>query len=139
MDWLLNYWHSLTWMDIIIAVAMVVVPAVLSVLIAAIVMVKMPANYFSPHYQEDFMPNTPWLARWGALIAKNLVGAMLIIAGIAMLIGPGQGILTILIGVMLVDIPGKRPIEARIIQRPNVLYAVNKLRKKYNKPPLIMD
>lgn len=139
MDWLLNYWQNLTWLEIIVAIAMVIIPAVISVIIAAIVMVKMPANYFSPSYQEDFMPNTPWLARWGALIAKNIVGVMLIIAGIAMLIGPGQGILTILIGVMLVDIPGKRPIEARIIQRPNVLYAVNKLRKKYNKPPLIMD
>jgi hypothetical protein len=139
MEWLWEYWQALTWTKIIISLAMFVIPAVLSVIIAAVVMVKMPANYFSTHYQQDFMPNTPWFARWGAVIGKNLVGLMLIVAGIAMLIGPGQGILTILIGLILVDIPGKRPIEAKLIQRPNVLYAVNKLRKKYNKPPLIID
>ncbi len=139
IEWLLQSWHSLTWADIIFGLAMVIVPAVISVVIAAIVMVKMPENYFSSHYQADFMPNTPWLARWGAVIIKNIVGFILILAGIAMLVGPGQGILTILIGIILVDIPGKRPIEAKIIKRPNVLYAVNKLRKRYNKPPLIMD
>ncbi len=139
MEWLSQFWMNLTWTQIFVSAAMFITPAVLSVLIAAIVMVKMPENYFSSHYQEDFMPNTPWIARWGVVVAKNLVGAMLILAGIAMLIGPGQGILTILIGIILVDIPGKRPIEAKIIKRPNVLYAVNKLRKKYNKPPLIMD
>jgi hypothetical protein len=56
-----------------------------------------------------------------------------------MLIGPGQGILTILIGLIMVDIPGKRPIEAKIIQRPTILSAVNNLRARYNKPPLVMD
>ncbi|MBK7804624.1 MAG: hypothetical protein IPJ55_18615 [Chloracidobacterium sp.] len=52
---------------------------------------------------------------------------------------PGQGILTILLGLIMLDIPGKRPIEARIIQRPTVLAAINKLRAKYNKPPLEME
>jgi hypothetical protein len=42
-----------------------------------------------------------------------------------MLIGPGQGVLTILIGLIMIDIPGKRPIEAKIIQRPTILAAVN--------------
>jgi hypothetical protein len=39
----------------------------------------------------------------------------------------------------MMDIPGKRPIEAWIIKRPAVLSAVNNFRAKYNKPPLIMD
>ena len=52
---------------------------------------------------------------------------------------PGQGILTILLGLIMLDIPGKRPLEARIIKRPAVLAAINGLRAKYNKPPLIMD
>ena len=85
------------------------------------------------------MPNASWATRWGATILKNFVGVVLILAGIVMLIGPGQGILTILIGLVMVDIPGKRPIEARIIKRPTVLVAINSLRARYNKPPLIMD
>ena len=56
-----------------------------------------------------------------------------------MIFTPGPGVPTILLGLIMMDIPGKRPLEARIIQRPMVLSAVNDLRAKYNKPPLIMD
>ncbi len=112
---------------------------VVSILIVGVMIVKIPANYFSSHYQQDFLPNSSWVTRWGATIAKNLVGAVLVAAGIVMLIGPGQGILTILVGLILMDIPGKRPLEARIIKRPTVLAAVNKLRAKYDKPELVID
>lgn len=139
MEWVSEYWQALTWARIFFGVGLFVGSVVISVLVVAIVVVKIPANYFSSHYQEDFMPNTPWIARWGVVIAKNLVGFILFLAGIVMLIGPGQGILTILIGLMLMDIPGKRPLEAKIINRPNVLSAANGLRAKYGKPPLIMD
>lgn len=112
---------------------------VVSILIVGVMIVKIPANYFSSHYQQDFLPNSSWVTRWGATIAKNLVGAVLVAAGIVMLIGPGQGILTILVGLILMDIPGKRPLEARIIKRPAILATVNKLRAKYGKPELIVD
>jgi UPF0716 family protein affecting phage T7 exclusion len=73
------------------------------------------------------------------VIAKNIAGGILVIAGIIMLIGPGQGILTILIGLVLMDIPGKRPLEAKLIKRPTVLSAVNKFRARYGKMPLEVD
>jgi hypothetical protein len=112
---------------------------VVSIMIVGVMIVKIPANYFSSHYQQDFLPNSSWITRWGATIAKNLIGAVLVAAGIVMLIGPGQGILTILVGLILMDIPGKRPLEARIIKRPTVLAAVNRLRAKYGKPELVID
>lgn len=139
MEWLSEFWASLTWTRIFFAGGLFLVSFIGSILIAAIVIVKIPENYFSSHYQRDFLPNTPWLARWGAVVAKNVVGLLLVIAGIVMLIGPGQGILTILIGLIMLDIPGKRPLEARIISRPTILTAVNDLRARYNKPPLVMD
>lgn len=139
MDFIWNYWQALTWSRILFGVGLFIVSIAISILIVAIVIVKIPANYFSSHYQQDFMPGTPWIVRWGVVIAKNVIGILLIIAGIAMLIGPGQGILTILIGLILMDIPGKRPLEAKIIKRPTVLSAVNSLRARYGKPPLILD
>lgn len=107
----------------------------------AIVMLKIPANYFSSHYVQDFLPNSSWLVRWGAVVAKNIFGVLLIGLGILLSLPgvPGQGILTILLGLIMLDIPGKRPLEARIIKRPAVLGAINSLRSRYNKPPLIMD
>ncbi|MEP6705027.1 MAG: PGPGW domain-containing protein [Acidobacteriota bacterium] len=138
-EWLAELWASLTLARILITAGLFAVSAVLSLVIVGIVMVKIPENYFSSHYQHDFMPNSSWMTRWGAVIAKNIAGLILVIAGIIMLVGPGQGILTILIGLILMDIPGKRPIEARLIKRPIILAAVNNFRAKYDKPPLVMD
>jgi hypothetical protein len=36
----------------------------------------------------------------------------------------------------LVDIPGKRALERRIVKQPRVLAALNRLRTKYHQPPL---
>ena len=139
IEWLSEYWASLTWGHLAFGAFVFVASFVLSILIVAVVIVKIPANYFSSHYTQDFLPNASWLTRWGATIVKNVVGVVLILAGIAMLIGPGQGVLTILIGLIMLDIPGKRPIEAKIIGRPGVLAAANKLRARYGKPPLVLD
>ena len=87
------------------------------------------------------MPNSSFFVRWGAVILKNLLGVFLILVGIVLSLPgvPGQGLLTILLGLIMLDIPGKRPLEAKIIQRPAILSAINNLRAKYNKPPLIVD
>lgn len=138
-EWLTGLWASFTLAKFLVGAGLFVVSIVLSLIIVAIVMVKIPENYFSSHYQHDFLPNSPWLTRWGAVVGKNIAGLILVIAGIVMLIGPGQGILTILIGLILMDIPGKRPLEAKLIKRPVILAAVNNFRAKYNKPPLVMD
>ena len=139
MELLSDIWMSLTLGRVLVGVGLFVVSLIASAVIVAVVIVKIPANYFSSHYQQDFLPNSSWFTRWGAVIAKNMIGLLLVIAGIIMLIGPGQGILTILIGLILMDIPGKRPLEARIIKRPPVLAVVNALRMRYDKPPLVMD
>ena len=138
-EWLAEFWASLTLSRILFGGGLFVFSVVLSLVIVGIVMVKIPENYFSSHYQHDFLPNSSWFTRWGAVVAKNIAGLILVIAGVVMLIGPGQGILTILIGLILMDIPGKRPLEARLIKRPVILAAVNNFRAKYNKPPLVMD
>lgn len=139
MEWLYGFWESLTIGRVAAAAFFFVVSFLASILVVGIVLVKIPENYFSSHYQADFLPNASWLTRWGAVIAKNVIGFLLVLAGIVMLIGPGQGILTILIGLILMDIPGKRPLEARIIKRPIILSAANDLRARYNKAPLLMD
>lgn len=139
IEWLLGIVASITWTQVLVSAGLFVLSFTLSILIAAVVVVKIPANYFSSHYTQDFLPNSSWLTRWGATIIKNVIGAVLVIAGIIMLVGPGQGILTILIGLILMDIPGKRPLEARLIKKPAVLAAVNKLRARYGKEPLQVD
>lgn len=140
-DRLAAFWESLTLGNVLLGVGLFLLSLTVSFIAIAIVMVKIPANYFSSHYKQDFLPGSHWTVRWGAVILKNILGVFLIILGILLSLPgvPGQGILTILLGLIMIDIPGKRPLEARIIKRPTVLAAVNHLREKYGKPPLQLD
>jgi hypothetical protein len=103
-------------------------------LIGGLVVIYLPATYFSA-------PRSKWsnahpAVYWSALVAKNLLGVVLIVLGIAMLVLPGQGLLTILIGLMLLDIPGKRRLIAALLRRSNMLDPVNRWRAKFGRAPL---
>ncbi len=141
MEWLTEFTQTLTLGRVLLAVGLFLFSFALSFLAIGIVMVKIPADYFSVNYKQHFMPDKSWWMRWSALILKNIFGLFLIVLGLLLSLPgvPGQGILTILLGLIMIDIPGKRPLEAKIIKRPTVLSAINKLRKRYDKPPLILD
>ena len=62
--------------------------------------------------------------------------ALFILAGIAMCVLPGQGILTIFLGISLADLPYKRKIEYWILSFKKVQNGLNWIRRKANKPPL---
>lgn len=114
MSWLTSFWESLTLGGVLIGVGLFLVSLTISFGALALVMVKVPPHYFSSRHDRDFLPNSPWLVRWGAVIAKNIAGVFLILLGIVLSLPgiPGQGILTILLGIIFLDIPGKRPLEA---------------------------
>lgn len=80
----------------------------------------------------------PRAAGLGAVLAlaRNLFGLAIIAAGILMLVLPGQGLLTIVIGIALVDFPGKHALERRLIGHPRVIDAMNALRERFGRPPL---
>ncbi len=101
--------------------------------------VRLPEDYFHSSQRHA----APWkhyhpLLRALALLLKNLLGLLLLATGIAMLVLPGQGVLTMLIGIMLLDFPGKYQSERWLISRPHVLRAVNWHRRRYQRPPFRM-
>jgi cobalamin synthase len=121
-------WKDIAWGLLFSAAALVVSIAVV---------VLMPANYFvdrreKPAYRRPAL-------RWTLLIAKNLLGASLLVLGVVMIFTPGQGVMTILIGIALLNFPGKRRLERRLIGRSGVLRAVNRLRARFGKPPVVLD
>jgi hypothetical protein len=65
-----------------------------------------------------------------------LLGLVLVLAGVAMLVLPGQGVLTLLIGVVLLEFPGKQWLLRRIAGQPRVLGALNAVRERRGVPPL---
>lgn len=68
---------------------------------------------------------------------KNLIGLLLVLLGLVMFVTPGQGLLTLLVGLMLLNFPGKYRLERWIVTRPKVLPALNWIRRKMGKRPLV--
>jgi hypothetical protein len=143
IDWLTQTIHGwgLTWWQVLFGLLLSVVTFVVSILVVTVVLVKLPANYFHSSHEREFLIERHPVLRAFGIFAKNLVGLMLVALGVIMSLPgvPGQGVLTILLGVMLLDFPGKRNLETRLVSRPRVLRAVNMLRGRFEKPPLILD
>ncbi len=115
-----------------------VVTFLASLLLIPVLVAHIPADYFvdrKPHLSRSRQLHP--LLYIVFMVVKNLFGVLVFIAGIAMLVLPGQGILTILIGITLMDFPGKFSLERRIVSQDGVYNAINWIRKRAEKAPLI--
>ncbi len=138
LEWLVE---DLTWGGVLFAVGLFLATFTVSLLVVGFLLVKLPATYFLDSHNRDFWVDRHPLLRTLAHVGKNALGLLLMVVGVMLSLPgvPGQGILTILIGVMLVDFPGKRRLERKLVGRPKVLHAVNRLRARYGKPPLVIE
>lgn len=102
------------------------------------ILVRLPADFFDIRVPRPWMEDHHPVLRVMGHLVKNVVGAIFLFAGFLMLFLPGQGILTMLIGISMLDFPGKRKVEAKLIGQPTVLNALNGMREKFGKPPLII-
>jgi hypothetical protein len=122
--------------------ALVFVAATLGgALIAGVVLVKLPANYFCNNYRREIWPGKHPALRWAGRVLKNLCGASLVVLGAVLSVPgiPGPGLLMILFGISLLDFPGKRRLERWLVGRPVVLNTTNRLRQRYGKPPIVLE
>lgn len=108
-----------------------------SLFIAPLLLARIPADYFA----HDTRPPSAWAHRHRAiritlLITRNTLGTALILAGIAMLALPGQGLLTILAGFLLLDFPGKYALEKRLLAQRWARAPIDWLRRRRGRPPL---
>lgn len=120
-----------TWLAIGSAVLLLV-----GVIAVPFVLARLPADHFlkppSPPVERKPM------LRWTMLVFKNILGFVLALAGLAMLLLPGQGILTLLVGLTLLDLPGKRRVELRLLRIRPVHRAINWVRAKAKQGPLLL-
>ena len=125
----------------LIGILVFVVTFAINVGIVSFILVKLPHNYFSNSYQTSFLSGRHPALHAAGIIGKNILGVLLVSIGILMSIPgvPGQGLLTILMGIMLLNFPGKRRLEQKLLSRRGVLKAINRLRLKFDKPALIVD
>ena len=103
------------------------------------ILIRLPPDYFQNHHHQPWFANHHPVVRTLGLIVKNLIGIIFLLAGIAMLFLPGQGLLTMLLGILFIDFPGKHRLEKKLIQHPKILQAINAFREKAGKTPFTFD
>ncbi|MBL4608561.1 MAG: hypothetical protein JKY01_12140 [Pseudomonadales bacterium] len=105
-----------------------------SLLLIPVLVIKLPEDYFvsTKRPVSHFKQSHPYL-HYLIIAVKNMGGILLILAGIVMLVIPGQGLLTIFLGVFLMDFSGKYHLERRLIQQKQVRESINWIRLRANK------
>lgn len=132
---------GLTWRNVLLGVIVFIITFSASLGLVSFILIKLPADYFSSAYDRRFWTDRHRALRITAAVGKNILGALLIVLGIIMSLPgiPGQGLLTILLGVMLVDFPGKDRLEQKLLRRPAIKNSIDKLRARFGRPPLQLD
>jgi Putative transmembrane protein (PGPGW) len=109
---------------------------VISAMLIPYLIVRLPADFYTENNHPRRLFQDKPVLRIVFLTLKNTLGAVLLAAGILMLVLPGQGILTILAALAMLNFPGKRALEMRILHRPAILKSINWLRRRAGREPL---
>jgi len=133
LDWVHGHERLMWWLVAISALTFVV-----SIVAVPWMLVRIPSRYFMTTTHEHPWADRHPLIRHSFTIGKNLLGLIFVALGVLMLILPGQGVLTILAGLVLLDFPGKHRALLWTISRPAVLKSVNWIRDKAKHEPLVV-
>ncbi|MBC7161198.1 MAG: hypothetical protein H5U26_03715 [Immundisolibacter sp.] len=121
----------LAWATPVSLLTLLATVALLPLLVA-----RLPQDYFYREHRPPQPHTGHWLLRYSLLIVKNLLGAVLLVAGLAMVVLPGPGIVTILAAFALLNLPGKYRLERWLVSRPQVRAAISMMRERAGQPPL---
>jgi hypothetical protein len=139
MDWLKSLWEWLSaqgtlwwWLFAGSAALLVVSP-----LVAAWLVVRLPSDYFVEPKRRKLATglHNPALSLF-VRVGRNSLGAVLLIAGLVMLLTPGQGLLSIAAGLTLLDFPGKYRLQRWLVTRKPVWRSINWLRRRAGRDEL---
>ncbi len=113
-----------------------VITFLVSLLLIPFLVSRASADYFLVHATivEQRHKRHPAVALCIKII-RNVLGSLLCLAGFLMLFLPGQGVLTILIGISLLDVPGRKKMLNTLIHRPSLQHALNWMRRKTGQAP----
>ena len=131
----------ITWHNVLIGALIFAGTFFINLAIVSFILVKLPANHFSKSRKTKFWSGPRPLLHAAGIVGKNIAGVLLVALGIVLSLPgvPGQGLLTVLLGVMLLDFPGRHRLEQKLLSRPSIVNAINKLRGRFGKPPLELE
>ncbi|MGB0257120.1 MAG: PGPGW domain-containing protein [Coraliomargarita sp.] len=133
-DWIQQNQSLLQWLG-----SLSLLMFLLSLIALALAIICLPQDYFvrdqRPSCHQRPVPPIAWAI---LIILKNVIGSLLILLGLILLLLPGQGLLTILIGVSMTNFPGKYRLERRLVSRPAIHKSLDKIRSLAKRPPLLI-
>jgi hypothetical protein len=112
---------------------------IISVFMMVLIISFLPEDYFKSENRNliSSVQNSRYpLLKLLVLITKNFFGVLLLLSGILMLVLPGQGILTIITGLVFMDYPGKYKFERKLLRQKGVIKSINWIRSRLSKPSL---
>ena len=132
---------AFTWRNVLLGTLIFIGSFLLNLAIVSIILVKLPADHFSKDKNNKFAAGSHPMLRMLLIIGKNILGVLLVGLGVVLSLPgvPGQGLLTILLGIMLLDFPGRDRLEQKLLSRPTIVNTINRLRERFGKPPLKLD
>ena len=120
----------LKWLAIISAITFVV-----SLLIIPLIISKLPPDFFAKiRADHKTNNNNSSLYNLVLVLLRNIFGLAFLVGGILMLFLPGQGILTIVLGLSIMVFPGKRRLVNFLIEQHSIQHSLNWIRRKTDKP-----
>jgi UPF0716 family protein affecting phage T7 exclusion len=140
-DFLSDFFESLTWRKVLVGALIFLVSFFANLGIVSLILVKLPADHFSKRRKTKFRAGPrPWLHA-AKVIGKNIAGILLVALGVVLSLPgvPGQGLLTVLLGIMLLDFPGRHRLEQKLLSKPSIVNTINKLRGRFGKKPLELN
>ena len=140
-DFLSDFLVALTWRKVLVGALIFLATFSVNLAIVSFILVKLPADHFSKGHKTKFWSGPNPALNAAKFIGKNILGVLLVALGIVLSLPgvPGQGLLTVLLGIMLLDFPGKDRLEQKLLSRPGIVNTINKLRKRFGKPPLELN
>jgi hypothetical protein len=141
IDWVTEQLQrfSLTGGELALGALLFVLTLVVSFGIVLLVLVRLPHDHLCLHEGAPHRhgPRPHWCWR----LARNVLGALLVVLGLVLALPgvPGQGLVTIFAGVLLLDFPGRLTLLRKIMAQEVVLHTVNRLRARFGRPPLVID
>lgn len=140
-DYVKDFALGITWQSVVFGALIFLGSFLLNLAIVSVILVKLPADHFSKNRKTKFWSGKRPLLNVAKVVGKNIAGLLLVALGVVLSLPgvPGQGLITILLGLMLLDFPGRDRLEQKLLSKPSIVNTINRLRGRFGKPPLVLN
>lgn len=123
-----------------LALAVLIVGASLAICAAVVLrlLLHLPADYLQGRDPGPLFPTRSRAASAVVRVGQTVIGLVLIVAGaFASIPGvPGPGLLMVLTGLLLLEVPWRHRLGRQVLRRPAIRRTINRLRRRFGRHPL---